>query len=308
MPKKIQIRPPGLKPTTKVGTLGTLPRTARPRVGHRAAHGRGLHHRRRLLRALPLMLQAYCWPQSVAPGEPAGLHVSSDTGSVRRRGRARGGRTRGRVALATGGDRRSRDPCRRGIRWLQLARGDRDPGWTLAIRLLLRDPHGGQRARRRLPGGSAGARCGARADPARALHLHLERVQRLGRAVALHRRHPRVVRTPVGARVLRQARAGAAQDAAGDRSRGPLVLRMGRTTRAVGLERRRRLVELGATVRPVGRAAGVRRRRRDQSGPRGTPRRARGPPVVRQRGARRVLVVGHARGPRRVHRRAAATR
>jgi hypothetical protein len=27
------------------------------------------------------MLQAYCWPQSVAPGEPAGLHVSSDTGA-----------------------------------------------------------------------------------------------------------------------------------------------------------------------------------------------------------------------------------
>ena len=27
------------------------------------------------------MLQAYCWPQSVAPGEPAGLHVSGDTGA-----------------------------------------------------------------------------------------------------------------------------------------------------------------------------------------------------------------------------------
>ena len=155
MPKKIQIRPPGLKPTTKVGTLGTLPRAARPRVGHRAARGRGRDHRRRLLRALPLMLEAYCWPQSVAPGEPAGLHVSSRHRRVRRRGRARGGRTRGRVALATGGGRRSRDPCRRRSRRLRLARGDRDPGRTLAIRLLLRDRHGGRRARRRLPGGSA---------------------------------------------------------------------------------------------------------------------------------------------------------
>ena len=26
------------------------------------------------------MLEAYCWPRSVAPGEPVGLHVSTDAG------------------------------------------------------------------------------------------------------------------------------------------------------------------------------------------------------------------------------------
>ena len=27
------------------------------------------------------MIEAYCWPQSVAPGEPVALHVSTDAGT-----------------------------------------------------------------------------------------------------------------------------------------------------------------------------------------------------------------------------------
>ncbi len=81
-----------------------------------------------------------------------------------------------------------------------------------------------------------------------------------------------------------------------------MVLPVGRAARPVGVERRRRLVELGATVRPLGHRERIPTRRRDLDGPRATPRGPRRPPVVRVRRARRVLVVGHARRARCAHR------
>ncbi len=69
------------------------------------------------------------------------------------------------------------------------------------------------------------------------------------------------------------------------------------------VERRRRLVDMGASVRGVGRTRGLRDRRRDLPGPRGASRgarRASAPPVGR---TRRVLVLGDARHRRGVPRR-----
>ena len=68
---------------------------------------------------------------------------------------------------------------------------------------------------------------GSRADPARALHHHVERLQRLGRTVPVHRRDTRLVRTTVGGRVPGEAGADAAEDAADARPRGDGVLRVG---------------------------------------------------------------------------------
>ena len=67
----------------------------------------------------------------------------------------------------------------------------------------------------------------ARADPDGPQHHHLERLQRLGRAVALHGRHPGLVRAADGAGVPREARAASAQVAARARPRGAVVLRVG---------------------------------------------------------------------------------
>ena len=66
------------------------------------------------------------------------------------------------------------------------------------------------------------------------------------------------MRRPMARGVPRQARAAPAQDAAGARPRSALVLRVGRAARPVGVERRGRLVELGARVPALGRAQRVR--------------------------------------------------
>ena len=84
---------------------------------------------------------------------------------------------------------------------------------------------------------------------------------------------------------------------------GALVLRVGGAARVIGVERRRRMVELGAAVPALGRAERVRRRRRDLHRPGGTPPPAGRPSDVRLGRTRRVLVVGDARPARRVHRR-----
>ena len=65
----------------------------------------------------------------------------------------------------------------------------------------------------------------------------------------------------------------------------------------------RRVAELGADVRGLGRAQRVRARLRGQRRSRRTTRRGRWAPAAAERRARRVLVVGHARHRRRAHRR-----
>ena len=208
------------------------------------------------------MLEAYAWPQSVAPGEPFGAEDLLRPLEGRHRGRARGRRPRGGL------------PRGRGSRSLQTVPDDAAAngcGWDDTVRSPL--PAGARSGYYSITITAGEDRADAfvvvrpgagepRADPARALHHHVERVQRLGRTVAVHRRHPRLLRTSAGARVPREARARPPQDAARARPRGAVVLRVGRAARPVGVERRRRLVELGARLRAVG---GVQRLRASTS-------------------------------------------
>ena len=68
---------------------------------------------------------------------------------------------------------------------------------------------------------------GPHVDPPRAVHGHVQRLQRLGRPLAVYRRHPGLVRAPARSRIPRQAGAGRAQGADRARSRGARVLRQG---------------------------------------------------------------------------------
>ena len=174
-------------------------------------------------------------------------------------------------------------------------------GRRLALRVLRRDPDLGRRAGRRVLRRPF-APAGGRADPHGPLHDDVRRVQRLGRAVALHGRHAGLLGTADGPGVPRQTGAPSPEDAAASGPGGALVLRVGGAARVIGVERRRRMVELGAAVPALGRAERVRRRRRDLHRPRGTPPPAGRPSDVRLGRTRRVLVVGDARPARRVHR------
>ena len=87
--KRVQFRPPGLKPTTKVGTLGPyrgrlgLAWVIAPLVAGIVIVVAGLLDPD----AVGPLLDGYCWPQSVLPGEEVALHVSS-SGPFARRGGA----------------------------------------------------------------------------------------------------------------------------------------------------------------------------------------------------------------------------
>ena len=96
---------------------------------------------------------------------------------------------------------------------------------------------------------------GSGSDPHGPVHHHVERLQRLGRALAVHGRDPGVVRASARAGVPGEARAPSSQDAAGARPRGAVVLRVGRTAGPLRVERRRGLVELGTRVPALGRGA-----------------------------------------------------
>ena len=182
---------------------GTLPRSSRSRVGHRAADRRASSSSWPATSpcSADLMLEAYCWPPSVAPGEPTGLHVSTDAGAfdveVAREGATREVVWRGPL-IAAGEHATPADAASDGCDWpaaVEIPVGPWRSGYY-SVTLTA-----GHRACRRVPGRAAGTRGRARADPAGALHLDLERLQRLGRPVALHRRQPRLVRTTARARV-----------------------------------------------------------------------------------------------------------
>ena len=146
-------------------------------------------------------------------------------------------------------------------------------------------------------------RRGSRADPARARHHHVERLQRLGRAVPVHRWDTRLVRATVRGGVPGETGAGRTDDADRARPRGDGVPELGAAARPVGLERRRRLVELGAAVPALGGVERLPDRRRDLTRPRDAPRDPGRAPSDPPRGPRRVLVVGYARRAGRARRR-----
>ena len=182
-------------------------------------------------------------------------------------------------------------------------------GWPVALEIPVGDwpsgyyavtlTAGDERAEAFLVVRAAEPRAGA--DPARALDEHVRRLQRLGRSVPVYRCHTGLDAAPDGAGVPHEAGAAPAQDAAAPRPRGAMVLRVGRAARPVGVERWRRMVELGAPVPALGRAQRLPVRCRDQHGPGDRARAARRVSIVRLRRPRRVLVVGHARGARRAH-------
>ena len=79
--KRFRFRPPGLKPTTKIGTLGPY----RGRLGLAwviapIVVGAMILIAGYLVLA-PVTLEAYCWPPSAVRGEPVGLRVSTDASS-----------------------------------------------------------------------------------------------------------------------------------------------------------------------------------------------------------------------------------
>ena len=78
MAKRFRFRPPGLKPTTKIGTLGPyrgrlgLAWVIAPIVAGALIVIAGY------LVLAEVTLEAYCWPPSVGRGEPVELFVSTD--------------------------------------------------------------------------------------------------------------------------------------------------------------------------------------------------------------------------------------
>ncbi len=96
-------------------------------MGDRADPRRRGHRRRRLRRAHPVTLEAYCHPASVAAGDPIRLHLSSSSPVVAVEVDARRSRATDRVAGR--GDRRRgpRAAARRERERLRLARRARDP-------------------------------------------------------------------------------------------------------------------------------------------------------------------------------------
>ncbi len=89
--------------------------------------------------------------------------------------------------------------------------------------------------------------------------------------------------------------------------RGARLLHLGRGAWALSLERRCGMVDMGTTFRRVGRAGGLRDRRGRLAGSRDASRGARRASALPLGRARRVLVLGHARRRRGVHRPMAAT-
>ena len=126
-----------------------------------------------------------------------------DPRSCSRRPFAPNGTTRppARASTAVGGPSTSRSPPTAG-----------DPGTTPSRRPPAPSAP--------TPASSSAPPGGSRADPARARHHDVERLQRLGRAVPLHRRDTRLVRAAVRERVPGEAGAGRADDADHARPRG----------------------------------------------------------------------------------------
>ena len=248
-----------------------------------------------------MTLEAYCWPPSVGRGEPVELFVSTDAPTFDV-AVVREGAGSEPVWSAEGIAGRSHDTpedaSSNGCGWppaLEI------PVGALAVGIPRRHRDRRRRTRRRVPRRSTRpVRPGA--DPPRALDDDLARVQRLGRSVAVHRRHARLVRTPAREGLPRQARADRPDDAARTRPGGDGVPPLGAPARPLGVVRRGRMVHLRTDLHPLGRGQRLPRRRRDLAGPRGAPGDPRGPAARPRRRPRRVLVVGHARRVRCVRR------
>ena len=252
------------------------------------------------------MLEAYCFPRSAVPGESLPLHVVDrlpERSTSRSHGRARrarwcGARRRARPRptrrptthprTAAGGRRRSRSRSatdwRSGYYSVTLTAGDERADAFLVVR-----PATGH---------------AARADDPRALD------------------HARGTPTTTGAgractRAARRCRSS------GPLARGFLDKPQPHRRKMQPEPDREALwyfewaeplglsvwsggagwADLGARLRPLGRVERLRARRRDLRGPRAASRRARRAPPVPVGRPRRVLVVGHARDARRLHRR-----
>src|SRR6185436_3857530 len=246
---------------------GAVPRAARPRLGDRSGRRGRDDPDRRVPRARPLTLEAYCWPPSGARNEAVGLRVSTDAPwfdvVVAREGAA-SEPVWGIEQMAARSHETPVDASSNGC------------GWPTSLEIPVRDWRSGYYSvtvtagGRRVPGRSTRS-LRPRADPAGALDDDLARVQRLGRALAVHGRDARVVRAPARQGLPGQARADRPDDAARARPGSDGVPHLGPPTRPVGLVRRGRLVHLRADLHALGRGDRVSDRRRDLAGPRATP-------------------------------------
>ena len=212
------------------------------------------------------MIEAYCFPRSAEPGESlaaARLDRRRRRSTSRSRGRAPTREVVWRAERRRG--QRAPDPRRRRRERMRMAGRPRDPDRRgLAQRLLRGDPHRRRRARRRVPRGAARTRHAAGADHPRARRRPPGTPTTTGAARACTRAAREVsFERPLARGFLDKPRAEAAEDAARARPRGAVVLRVGRAARPVGVERRGRLGDLGARLRPLGRGERLRARRRD---------------------------------------------
>ena len=247
---------PGLKPTTKVGTLGPyrgrlgLAWVIAPLVVGRADPRRRLPGARRA-DARGVLLAARRSPR--ASGRPARLDRRRPG---RRRGRARRRSTARWSGAATVAAPSTR-PARRRERRTAAAgrprsRSRSEPTGGRATTRSRSPPATSAPTRSSSSGpapGADGRRSCSSSRPAP------RRLQRLGRPVAVHRRPRGLVRAAARAGVPRRSPSRTERKTQpAPRPRGAVVLRVGRAARPVGVERRRRLVELGAPVPALGRA------------------------------------------------------
>ena len=251
----------------------------------------------------------YCWPQSVAPGETVGLHLSS-AGDRPVPSRWLASAAAARCCGPRPSAPSSTPPPTAPTPTAATGRSPWpiDVGDDLAVGL----PRGRPHHRRRRQVASHEPRLLRRAAepsarPTRSCcswRQHHARLQRLRRPQPLHRRHHRVAAAADVARLPAQAAgAGPAGDQRGPRR--PADDRPRRLPPAqppVALRRLVRLARLGAAVPRVGRAGGLRHRRGPQRRPRGVPRARRALPADPVGRPRRVLVradARHGRGPHR---------
>ena len=216
------------------------------------------------------MLDAYCWPLSAAAGDAAATLGSPPTPGRRCRVTRDGADSRGRVRaddVRPSGTTRPPDASANGCGWpvtleiptdgwrsgyyaVDVTAGDERADACFVVRPRPDDP---------------------RPDPPRARHHHVERLQRLGRAVALHRRDPRLVRASVREGLPGEAGAGRPHDADHARPRGDGLSELGAAAGPVRLERGRGMVELGTAVPALGGVERLPGGRRDVARPRGAP-------------------------------------
>ena len=252
----------------------------------------------------------YCWPQSVEPGGSVALHLSSAGNRPVAVEVARIGAQRTLVfadaAVEASEHPTPVDAASNGCAWPAALTITVDASWRSGYyEVVLEIDVDGKRRRShaffvvRPKVGAPGA------DPARAVDQHVARLQRLRWLEPVHGRDDRVAATTDGSGLSLQA---TGRGPAGDhdeptRSADGDARRIRAAQSPLAVRRIGGVARLGAAVRRVGRARGIRVRRGDERRPRRPSRPVVGLPIDVVGRPRRVLVGTDARQRRALHRR-----